>query len=196
MKFYTFSSKMVAACFAASLLILGACSSTPDTVSSKDPTVDFSQYKTYAFVADLATDKAQYQSLESTFLKTAVAQEMNRRGFTQVDTNPELAVNFAIDMQDKIRTRQVPTGGYGMGYDPYYDVYHDSWGASHSTQIDQYTEGMLDIDLIDVQGKKLIWQGTTKGRITKKVEENFEQALQEAVTEIFLQFPIQIAGPQ
>ena len=47
----------------ASSLILAACSSAPATVSNVDPTVDFSQYKTYAFITDLSTNTEHYQRM-------------------------------------------------------------------------------------------------------------------------------------
>ena len=64
---------------------------------------------------------------------------MEARGFTKSD-DPDLAINFSFDEEDKIRTRQVPTTSRGIGYDPYYDVYYDGWGTSHETRIDQDTE--------------------------------------------------------
>ena len=163
---------------------LTACSSTSPTTSISDPSVDFSKYKTYAFLADLATDKEAYQSLESTYLKRSVSRELERLGLRKVSDNPDLAFNFSIETQEKIRTRAVPTGGYGIGYDPFYDVYYDNWGMNHTTQIDQYTEGKLNIDAIDVQSKKLVWQGSTKGRLTTKSMKNYEATLDTAVREI------------
>jgi hypothetical protein len=171
-------------------IVMAACSSTSDTVSNVDATIDFSQYKTYEFVSDLTSDKQEsYQSLETTFLKKAVARELNARGLTHSD-NPQMAINFSIEMEEKTRTRNVPSTNYAVGYDPYHDVYYDGWATTHTTRIDQYTEGRLDIDAIDVGTRKLIWQGTTKGRITKKVEQNFEAALDDGVVEIFRQFPV------
>jgi hypothetical protein len=164
-------------------LLVGCASS--NTVSMSDPGADFSQYKTYNFVQS----KAEYETIATTYLKTSTAREMEARGFTKSDT-PDLVINFSFDEEDKIRTRQVPTASRGIGYDPYYDVYYDSWGSSHETRIDQYTEGKLDIDLIDVAQRKLMWQGTTKGRLTKKDYANAQKTLDEAVVEIFTQFPI------
>ena len=164
-----------------------ACSESP-TVSNVDSSVDFSRYKTYAFVAQLSTDKRNYQTLETTYLMNAVGAEMEKRGYVQSVDDPELAINFAIETQEKIRSR--PSASYGGAYDPYYDVYYDGWGYNHTTRIDQYTEGKLKIDAIDVASRKLVWQGSTKGRMTREVEQNFEQVLQEAVSEIFQQFPV------
>jgi hypothetical protein len=180
---------LVAACF------FSACSSTPNTVSNVDPSVDFTRYKTYAFVADLATDKQAYQSLETTHLKNSVKREMELRGFRPSD-KPDVAINFSVETADKVRTRSVPNTSYGVGYDPYYDVYYDGWATTHSTRIDQYTEGKLKIDLIDVSSRKLVWQGSTKGRISKKDEKDWAGTLDGAVTEIFSTFPRQVAVRQ
>ncbi|MEH6583288.1 MAG: DUF4136 domain-containing protein [Halioglobus sp.] len=169
---------------ALALVAVGACSSSPTAVNY-DSSVDFDAYKTYAFMADLATDKAAYQSLESTYLKGSVARELDNSGLQRVETNPDLLINFSIETQEKIKSRSVPTGGYGVGYDPYYDVYGSGWGAGHTTQISQYTEGKLVIDAIDVKSKAIVWQGTTKGRLSSKDMENFQLTLDEAVKEIF-----------
>ena len=56
-------------------------------------------------------------------------------------------------------------------------------------RIDQYTEGKLVIDAIDPKQKKLIWQGTTKGRLTTKAMQDMEGTLSAAVAEIFAKLP-------
>ena len=81
-----------------------------------------------------------------------------------------------------------------MGIDPIYDdVYSGGWGMTHQTRIDQFTEGTLKIDLIDNEQRKMVWQGSTRGRLTKKDLENAQAVLDAAVVEIFQKFPI--AGP-
>ena len=168
------------------VLVLGACSSNPTEINY-DSSIDFSQYKTYAFMADLATNQAAYQSLESTYLKESVGRELEKDGLQRVQSNPDLLINFSIETQEKIKSRSVPTGGYGIGYDPYYDVYGSGWGTGHTNQIDQYTEGKLVIDAIDVSSKKVVWQGATKGRLTSKAMKNSKATLDTAVQEIFTQ---------
>lgn len=170
------------------LVFLITSCTTSNTVSSVDPSADFSQYKTYDFAKTLDTDGAQYQSLESGYLRTAVSRELESRGYSQSD-QPDLVINFSIETEEKIVQRNVPRAGGGIGYDPFYDAYYDDWGMTHETRIDQYTEGKLNIDLIDAQAHKVVWQGSTKGRLTKKDYENAQVTLNKAVTEIFLQFP-------
>ena len=174
---------------AVAALLLAACASDPVT-SNLDPNANLEKYQTYAFLADLATDSAEsYGSLETTYLKNAVARELQARGMTEDKANPDILFNFAIQTQEKVQSR--PTGGYGgAGYDPFYDdYYYGGWGTTHATRIDQYTEGKLIVDAIDPDEKKLIWQGTTKGRLTTKALQNLEQTLDEAVAEIFAKFP-------
>jgi len=183
-------NRVLASFNALCVLLLAACASEPNTVSSQDSSVDFSRFKTYAFLVDLAQDKDHYQSLDTTYLKEAVSKEMRGRGFEQVNADPQLLINFSVETQDKVRSRQVPTGGYGIGYDPFYDVYYEDWHVTHTTQIDQFTEGKLNIDAIDVASRKLVWQGSTKGRITRKEESNWRETLNKAVADIFTRFPV------
>jgi len=170
----------------AATLVLGACASTPNTYSNVDSNADFSQYKTFGFFDHLATDRSDYESAESRYLKAAATREMNRRGLAY-SVNPDLKVNFYINTKEKIRASQTPYAGGYYGYrDPYY------YGAmgGYETRIDQYTEGTLNIDVVDVRTRKLVWEGAIVGRVTKEVRNNLEAVINQAVQEIFKPFPI------
>jgi len=173
-------------------LTLAACSSS-NTVSSAASGVDFSQYKSYGFMTTTGSDGKPYQSLETGYLRTAVSRELDARGWSQSET-PDALVNFSIETQEKVRSRSVPSAGYGVGYDPYYDAYYDDWGMNHQTQISQYTEGKLNIDLIDREARRMVWQGSTKGTLTEKDYQNAQATLNGAVTQIFKQFPVPAPG--
>ena len=178
---------------AVATLLLTACASSPNTFSNADPDVDFSQYKTFGYFSTLSTDNAQYQSLVSNFLKVAVAQELDKRGLTHEEENPELRVNFYINTKDKIKTRQVPTAGAYYGYrDPFYDPWVGYGG--YETRVDQYTEGTLNIDVVDVATNKLVWEGSITGRLTEKDVSNLEQTVDEAVAAVMNNFPILPGG--
>jgi len=177
-------------------LLVTGCASSPNTFSNADPSTDFSQYKTYGFFSTLSTDNAQYESLVSNFLKVAVAQEFDKRGFAHDDESPQLRVNFYINTQDKIRTRSVPTAG---GYYDYRDPFYDPWGGygggvAYETRVDQYTEGTLNIDVVVVETNKLAWEGSIVGRLTEKDVRNLEQTVDEAVTAVMYNFPIPLGA--
>jgi hypothetical protein len=176
------------------LIVLSGCASKPKIFSNADSSVDFSQFKTYSFFPELATDKPGYESLETTFLKVAVAQEMDQRGFTY-SNEADLLLNFNINTEEKIRSRSVPTGGAYYGYrDPFYDP----WGgyAATETRIEQYTLGTLNIDAVDVSTNKLVWEGSIVGKITDDTIKNLEAVIDEAVKEVFGAFPVQPPAAQ
>lgn len=167
---------------------LAGCASKPRVFVNADPTVDFSSYQTYGFLPTLSTDKESYESMESNFLKVAVAQQLDRRGLTYAE-NPDLLVNFYIHTKDKLRTRSVPTMGAYYGFrDPFYDT----WGGygGYETRVDQYTEGTLNIDFVDAVDKKLVWEGAVAGRVTDEAIRNLEKTIDEAVAEIMSGFPV------
>jgi len=170
-------------------VVTAGCASTPNTFSNADPTVDFSTYKSYGFYNELSTDKKNYESMESNFLKVAVAQQLDRRGLSY-SNDPDLMINFYINTKEKIRSRSVPTMG---GYYGYRDPFYDTWGGygGYETRIDQYTEGTLNIDVVDAKTKKLVWEGAVAGRVTDAVIRNLEKTIDNAVAVIMERFPVQ-----
>ncbi len=186
----TNSFKATATVFLTSL-ILASCSSTPNTYSSAAPNADFSRVKTYGFFDQISTDKVGYQSLETNFLKVAVAREMDLRGLRYEPNNPDVQINFYIHTEDKIRSRSVPT--MGGGYYGFRGGFYDDFGyggVAYETRIDQYTEGTLTVDMIDPVNRKLLWEGTVAGRLTKKDVQNMGATVNEAVRDVFVNFPI------
>lgn len=176
----------------AALAMIAGCASTPNTISNVAPGTDFSGYSTFGFLDDLATDKENYESLESSFLKVAVAQELDLRGFSYSES-PDLLVNFYIHTKEKIRSTTVPS------MDAYYgwrDPFYDPWGGygGYETRIDQYTEGTLNIDIVDASSNKLIFEGAVAGRVTDHAIRNLEQTIDEAVRAIMMDFPVAPGG--
>ena len=169
--------------------LLVACASTPNVFSQADPTTDFAAYKTYGFYDNPATNDAQYESLGTNFLKVAVAQQLDARGLNYEPEGPDLVVNFFLTKKETVTSRSVPTL---PGYYGYRDPFYDPWpGYTYETRIDQYTEGTLNIDVADVKQQKPVWQGAIVGRITDDFVRNLEAGLDEAVQEIFKQYPIE-----
>jgi hypothetical protein len=171
--------------------LLSACASAPNTYSNSAPGTDFSAIKSYGFLNEISTDKANYESLETNFLKVAVAQQLDSRGLRYEPANPDVLMNFYIHSKEKIKTRQVPT--MNSGYYGYRGDYYDDFGFSgqtYETRIDQYTEGTLSIDMVDAKQRQLIWEGTVTGRITKKDVQDLEKLVDTAVNDVFVKFPI------
>ena len=179
---------IVAAATLGIVLFIGGCASTPNTLARSAPGVDFSQYSTFGFFDPLATDEAAYESLLSNFLKVATAQQLDRLGYSHSDS-PDLLINFYVHTEEKIRTRSVPSMGSYYAYrDPFF---YDPWMAypAYETRIDQYTMGTLNVDVVDAESKKLVWEGVVSGRVTDDAVRQLEQSIDAAIAAIMKDFP-------
>ena len=177
------------------MIVLTGCASAPKPISNAAPGVDFSKYSTFGFQERLSTDAASYESMESNFLKVAMAQELDRRGLAYSDS-PDLIINFYIHTREKVRSRSVPTTGAYYGYrDPFYAPWGGyGVGVAYETRIDQYTEGTLNIDVVDARSKQLVWEGAISGRVTDSALRNLEKTIDDAVRIIMGNFPVSPGG--
>lgn len=167
------------------VLLAAGCATGPKIYTSKDPAVDLASFETYGFVPELGTDRSDYSSLLSRYLKAAASRELELRGY-RPGADPDLLVNFYVNTKEKVRTSQTPTGA---GYYGYRYPYYGAWGG-YETTVSQYTEGTLTVDLVDAGEDQLVWEGTATGRITDEVRENLQPAVDQAVSAIFARFPV------
>lgn len=164
--------------------------------SDYDRTSDFSQYSTYNFYEDAGPDTTEYQSLFTQYMIAAITREMESRGYTKSD-NPDLLVNFNAILQDKTKVTTSPAPTYGIGgYYGYRRGFYDPWmgyGYATETHVSQYTEGTFNIDLVDAENRKLVWEAVGVGRVSQKDLENLEEAVMNGVPKFFARYPF-VAG--
>jgi len=182
-------------------LIAAGCASGPRVRAERDRTADFSQYKTFAFVSPLGTDREGYQTMVSQYLKSATQRELEARGLRLVEAAPQLLVNFSGRLNDRLRTSTMPaTGvtvgiGMGRGYYNYRTGFYTAWPLyPMETHVDTYSEGTLNIDVIDAERKQMIWEGVAVGRVTEQTMDNLKPKIDEAVAAIFAKYPIKTAS--
>ena len=167
------------------LLGMAACSSAPELRSDLDPGTDFSKFKTYGFVRVTGTDQAQYQTLVTQHFKAAVRTQMDERGYRFVDSNPDLLVNFNVVLSDKVRVTSQPSGGMYYGYRGY-----GAWGGYGSyTDVRHYTQGTVNIDLIDTSRQQLVWEGVAVGTVKEKSKLDIGERIANVVALIMEQYP-------
>jgi Domain of unknown function (DUF4136) len=174
----------IGASFAA--LLAGCATSKPLVRSDYDPDIDFSQYHSFGFFDKLATDE-RYESLTTQYLKEAVTREMKSRGYTYLERAPDLLINFNIKLKEKqvIRTTPYPAGYYGYRWG-----YYGAWGGyNYDTYSYEYTEGTMNIDMVDGNRKQMVWEGVAIGRVRQEDFDNVEKAIGNAVSLIFQKFP-------
>ena len=175
---------------------IAGCASGSKIRSDHDPSANFGAYNTYNFFSDAGPDDTNYQSFFSQYMITAIAIEMEKRGYTK-SNSPDLLVNFNANLQDKTKVRTTPSMG-GGGYYGYRDDFYDPWGGygyGTETHVSQYTEGTFNIDLVDNARDKLVWEAVSVGRVTQKDLDNLQQIVMEGVPEFFASYPFVAGNP-
>jgi hypothetical protein len=180
-------------CVAAVAAVATGCATKPDYRVDYDPSVDCKAYQTFGYFEQLGTDQAGYSSLVTQHFKNATRREMEKLGYTYTETNPDLLVNFNASSSDKteVRTRQVPSMGYGMtGYYGYRGMMYSPF-PMYETEVEtvNYKVGTVNVDVVDAERKVLVWEGLVEGRLTKKAMENPRAAIDAVVTELFTRYP-------
>lgn len=180
-------------------LLLTACATGPRVHSLHDPEANFAQFTTYNFAPEAEADEGQqYTSLLTRYIKSAISREMESRGYRLSD-NPDLLVNFKVEKKEKIDVREAPAMRPAPFYYPYPFYYsyrfgfYDPWPYyAYETRVIQYTEGTLNVDLINASRRQLVWEGVAIGRVRDDIE-NTRERVDEAVASIFEKYPF-VAG--
>jgi Domain of unknown function (DUF4136) len=166
--------------------LLTACASGPEIRADADPGVNLGSYQTFGFFEPVATDSRPYTSIVTARLKDATRRELERRGYRYSADNPQLLVNFNLNVQERTEVESVPGPG---GFYGYRVGMYGAW-AGYPTEVEtiHYKEGTLGIDLVDAAKRQLVWQGVAQGRISKSAMQDPGPAIDKVVADIFTKF--------
>jgi hypothetical protein len=177
----TMRSLGVVACL---IVLMWGCATGPEIRIDMDPRVDMRAYKTFAFFDAVSTDQAGYTTLVSQRLKQATRPQLEQRGYTYSENEPDLRVNFFVRVVDKQEIRSSP------GYYGYRAGYYGAWaGYPYNVETVEYKQGTLSVDLVDAKRKQLVWQGVAEGQVSEESQKNPGPAIDKVVAQIFSNFP-------
>ena len=183
--------------FIAALAITGAlltgCASVAHV--EKDETVNFSNYKTYAWSKDAEGTGKKAMELTERKMQAAVNAELAKEGWREVKANPDVLVSYDVLVERNERQNNNPV--YSRPYArPFYNPYTRRWGTiyypsqflgydngSHPVQ-----EGTLTITMTDAKTDKMVWQGWTTDEVNSKNLTSKE--IQSSVKSIFRKFDV------
>lgn len=172
---------------AVAAVTLAGCASITRVDVAQDPLADFSGYRSFAFHQPLGTDRADgTRTVLSQTLRQAARSELEALGYQYVEAGgADLEVNFFVETREVIEGLRRPDFGvrYGM-FHRYYGVWTD-----YGTDIRQYTEGTLHIDVVDAARKQLIWEGLARGRLSEVDFTVRSDEVGAAVRSVFARFP-------
>jgi len=160
---------------------LGACS-TVKVSNDFDRDANFASYKTYAFTKE--AEELPVGDLNRKRVLDAVTNELAAKGFTKSD-QPDVWIDLKVTTQQK-QTATATNNGYGAGYGY-------RWGGGFSTttiNVDNYVEGTLFVDMIDVSKKQLVWQGRAVGTLDPDASaQKRESNINYAIKQVFTKYP-------
>ena len=183
--------RLPALALAATLLALAGCASAPAVRVEYDKSVDFGQYKTFGFFNPLGTDRSGYETVVSQYLKAAARRELEARGLRFDDEAPQLKLNFNARLSEQLRTTSMPGPSFGMGYYGYRGGFYSAWPMyTYETTTSTYTEGTLNIDVVDAARRQLVWEGVAVGDVNDTSTESIRPKLEQVVAAAFAKFPL------
>jgi hypothetical protein len=148
-----------------------------------NPNLDFSKYKTFAFIGGVENLMMFQVDPQLMFdrIHKAVQQGLVRKGLSEVPPtqNPDLVVRYWANPPSQVN---VVTMGNWSPYRPYIDSYW-SW-IYNDVSTSSAKEGSLIIDLIDSRSRDLTWRVYLMRRITtpdkewKKADEELAKAFE------------------
>ncbi len=177
--------------------IVSSCS-TVRVASDYDQTVNFNEYKTYAFYKP-GIDKAEISDLDKKRVLRAIEKEMEAKGFTKSE-NPSVLVSIFAKANKRVDVYQNNRFGFGFGgfggFGPWGWGGFGPWGggAFYGNTVSERIEGILYIDILDVNKKQLVWQGKGTGSLRSGNIEKREARIQEIVKEIMTVYPPAVAS--
>ena len=177
------------------LLLISAlgvsCSSGPKIKTDYDRSVDFSKFSTFGFYSPMGIENPNYSSILGQMFRDIIGAQMRQQGYVD-SNNPDILINVSAQMKDKTRVTTMSDPMYG-GYYGYRGDMYDPWGGygyGTSTHVSQYTEGTINIDMVDIKQKRMIWEGVAIGRVTdNETNEELRADIVSGVAEMFEGFP-------
>lgn len=154
-------------------LALAGCALNPKPLVSQaqDIDADLHAYHSFAFVP---RPTSTYSSIVERRLYAATRSQLERRGYVFDETEPDLLVNIGAMVQERQGLRTSPGSMPGM----------------ERMETEDYHQGMLAIDLVDVRRQQLVWRGVAEGRIGDAMLRDPGNAADKAVAAIFERYPL------
>ena len=179
------------------VFLLASCASTAHI--EKDDNVDFSRYKTFAWI-DKDGEGENYRSRANDFteqkVKAAVSKELEKTaGWREVKTKPDVLLSYDVlvertmkEQTDPVYSRPYTRTFYNPSTRRFFNVYYPSQFLGYDRDQRPVREGTVTITMIDSRSDKTVWQGWTTDEVNSRNLSSKE--IQQAVKSIFRKFDV------
>ncbi len=180
------------------LLMMYSCS-TVKVTSNFDKEVDFKSYKTFSLFPWDPHNEQVVNEYDKLLIEGAIKDEMTKRGLKYIEKNGDLIISTFVVLEEKTMSQAYTNhyggfAGYGSGWDyrGYDWAYGYGWGGPAYTTVPvssrEYVQGTLLIDVFQLKGKKLVWQGIGSGEVKEDFSKR-DKNLPAAIGHMFRKFP-------
>jgi len=191
------------------LLFVTRCGTYTNVYSNYDKSVDFSQYKTFAWAPDsgavVPKDLEAYDNdIVRNNAKNYITHSLSHRGLLVNIDSPDLVLNLVLlnEKKERIVTyHSYPYNGYYY-YNPYYFPYYYpryryytwfGWGPPYyedqsTTVTKTYVKGTITLNMYDRKQRKLVWTGSAEGDIYDPKYIQYD--VHPAIDRIMKKFPV------
>lgn len=155
------------------LLIFTGCAETAHVI--KDDSVNFKQYKTYAWVQKTVPKDAKPNpgnELIEQSVRNAVIVQLQKRGYSETTSKPDVLVStdLLVEKNNERRTDPVYTESYTRNYyNPNTGRMISYYFPSQLVGYDNYSvgikKGTITLTFIDAKTDKAVWQGWASKRL-------------------------------
>jgi hypothetical protein len=166
--------------------LAGGCTTLPVSVDY-DPSVSFSELRTFAFLPDPPPQSPAAQlhnGLVDGRVSRAIRQQMEARGFEEVAADEaNFLVSHHIGTKRGFEVRTIQTAHH-------YSRRHWSTSGVPHTSVIEYERGTLLIDILLPAERTLVWSGSASARLRERSSPaQREQRINDAVARILERFP-------
>jgi hypothetical protein len=173
--------------------LLTGCASVAHV--EKDETVNFSNYKTYAWAGTPNADSKKENDLAERKIRAAIDAELVKEGWREAKHNPDVLVSYDVLVERSEKPQSSPV--YSRPFmRPFFNPYTRRWGTlyypsqfmGYDNETRTVREGTLTVTMTDVKTDKMVWQGWTTDEVRSKNLTSKE--IQASVKSIFRKFDV------
>jgi hypothetical protein len=158
------------------VLVLTGCFGL-STKSDFDRSIDFTQYRTFGFIEDLADDQGGKigDDVIVGHIKNSIEKELTAKGMEKVAADDaDMLVAYHV-----IHRNRVAIDTYGYRYDPWSYV-----------DVNRYIAGMAVIDLVDNESRETVWRGIANDVVSENKERDSDpERIDYIINKILKKYP-------
>jgi hypothetical protein len=153
------------------LLVVSAAAQSVQ--SDFDQTFRFSNLKTFSFAVQrrAATDPLASDTLNDGRIRTGLESQLLANGFRMGKESPDFLIAYYVTTKNRLNVQDYSYGPPRL------------WG-SRDIRVNQYAEGTLMVDFIDVKTNQVVWRGRATGAlelkgVDKKINKSTEKLVKQ-----------------